>query len=142
MFKNILLPIDLNDRNSWQSALPKAVDLCRQHGAKLHVVTVVPDIFQGHVAPYFPEGYEDELIQRTDEALRKLIREQVPDTVEAEDSVAHGSIYHEILAAAEKVGANLIVMASHRPEIRDYLIGPNAAKVVRHANCSVLVVRG
>lgn len=141
MFKNILLPIDLNDENSWQSALPKAIDLCRQHGAKLHVMTVVPDIFQGHVAQYFPEGYEDELIDRTDEELRKLIRQQVPDDIEAKDTVAYGSIYHEILATAEKVGADLIVMTSHRPELKDYLIGPNATKVVRHAKCSVMVVR-
>ena len=37
---------------------------------------------------------------------------------------------------------DLIVMASHRPELKDYLIGPNAARVVRHADCSVQVVRG
>jgi nucleotide-binding universal stress UspA family protein len=35
----------------------------------------------------------------------------------------------------------MIVMASHRPELKDYLLGPNAARVVRHAECSVLVVR-
>ncbi len=41
----------------------------------------------------------------------------------------------------EEVGAERIVMASHRPELRDTLIGPNAARVMRHANASVLVVR-
>ena len=41
----------------------------------------------------------------------------------------------------EAAGAELIVMASHRPELRDYLIGPNAARVMRHADASVLVVR-
>jgi nucleotide-binding universal stress UspA family protein len=35
----------------------------------------------------------------------------------------------------------VIVLASHRPELKDYLLGPNAARVVRHAKCSVLVVR-
>ena len=46
-----------------------------------------------------------------------------------------------ILDLAEKIGADLIVMASHRPELKDYLLGPNAARVVRHAECSVMVVR-
>ena len=46
-----------------------------------------------------------------------------------------------ILATAKKVRADLIVMAAHRPEFRDYLLGPNAYRVVRHAECSVLVVR-
>jgi nucleotide-binding universal stress UspA family protein len=42
---------------------------------------------------------------------------------------------------ADKLGCDAIVMAAHRPELRDYLLGPNAARVVRHANQSVLVVR-
>ncbi len=32
-------------------------------------------------------------------------------------------------------------MGSHRPELSDYLLGPNAGKVVRHAKCLVMVVR-
>ncbi len=47
----------------------------------------------------------------------------------------------KILKAVEETGCDLIVMASHRPALKDYLLGPNAARVVRHANCSVLVVR-
>ena len=53
----------------------------------------------------------------------------------------NGTIYDEILAVADEIGADLIVMASHRPALRDYLLGPNAARVVRHAKQSVLVVR-
>ncbi len=41
----------------------------------------------------------------------------------------------------EEAGAELIVMASHRSELRDYPIGPNAARVMRRANASVPVVR-
>jgi nucleotide-binding universal stress UspA family protein len=55
--------------------------------------------------------------------------------------VACGTIYEEILTFAGKHGIDMIVMASHRPELKDYLLGPNAARVVRHAECSVLVVR-
>ena len=50
-------------------------------------------------------------------------------------------VYEAILNIARKTGADLIVVAAHRPELKDYLLGPNAARVVRHANCSVLVVR-
>ena len=46
-----------------------------------------------------------------------------------------------ILDTAKRIGANLIVVQSHRPELTDYLLGPNAAHVVRHADCSVMVVR-
>ena len=56
-------------------------------------------------------------------------------------AVRHGSAHHEILDEAESSDVDLVVVASHRPELSDYLLGSTAAKVVRHANCSVLVVR-
>jgi nucleotide-binding universal stress UspA family protein len=42
---------------------------------------------------------------------------------------------------AEEKGADLIIIASHRPGLKDYFLGSTAAKVVRHAKCSVLVIR-
>jgi len=45
------------------------------------------------------------------------------------------------LAVAEEAVADLIVVGSHRPAMKDYLLGTNAARVVRHARCSVLVAR-
>ena len=58
-----------------------------------------------------------------------------------EQAIRHGSVYGEILRYARDVQADLIVMASHKPELKDFLLGPNAAHVVRHADCSVWVVR-
>lgn len=55
--------------------------------------------------------------------------------------VGRGTVYEEILRIAGEIGSDLIVIGSHRPELKDYLLGPNAARVVRHADCSVLVVR-
>jgi universal stress protein F len=49
--------------------------------------------------------------------------------------------YAGILGVAEEAGADLIVVGSHRPAMRDYLFGATASRVVRHANCSVLVAR-
>jgi nucleotide-binding universal stress UspA family protein len=65
----------------------------------------------------------------------------VPDAVPTQRIVAEGKIYREILNAAKSIQADLIVMGSHHPELKDYLLGPNAAKVMRHADCSVMVVR-
>jgi nucleotide-binding universal stress UspA family protein len=52
-----------------------------------------------------------------------------------------GGIYPEILGEADACGADLIVIGSHRPAMSTYLLGSNAKTVVRHAKCSVLVVR-
>ena len=43
MYQTILLPLDLNDEASWKKSLPTALELSQTHGAKLHVMTVVPD---------------------------------------------------------------------------------------------------
>ena len=38
-------------------------------------------------------------------------------------------------------GADLLIIASHRPGLQDYFLGSTAAHVVRHAACSVHVIR-
>jgi nucleotide-binding universal stress UspA family protein len=55
--------------------------------------------------------------------------------------VRFGAVYPEVLAEAEEWGADLIVIGSHRPTMATYLLGSNAKTIVRHAKCSVLVVR-
>jgi nucleotide-binding universal stress UspA family protein len=52
-----------------------------------------------------------------------------------------GSVYGEVLAEAEAIGADLVVVGSHRPSMATYLLGSNASTIVRHARSSVLVVR-
>jgi nucleotide-binding universal stress UspA family protein len=56
--------------------------------------------------------------------------------------VAKGSVYQEIMHAADALKCDAIVMTAHSPDLKDYLLGPNAARVVRHANQSVMVIRG
>jgi nucleotide-binding universal stress UspA family protein len=142
MYKDILLAVDLNDDSSWQKALPTAVEHCRAFGSNLHVITVAPSFGMSFVGQFFPEGYEKQLEDGLLEGLRGFVETHVPKDVKVQRVVSLGTVYQEILMAAETVGADLIVMASHRPELKDYLLGPNSARVVRHAQCSVLVVRG
>jgi len=141
MYQTILLPIDLNEGSSWEKALPIALELCRAHGAKLHVMTVVPDFGMAIVGSFFPEGYEDRALAGADTALHEFVAAHIPKDLDVAHDVGHGTVYEEILGAAGRIDADLIVMAAHRPGQADYLLGPNAARVVRHANCSVLVVR-
>lgn len=141
MYKTILLAVDLGDESSWQKALPVALATTRAFGSALHVMTVVPDFGMSIVGSFFPPGYEKEAMDQASKALHDFVRENVPKDVKVVHDVGHGVVYEEILASAARVGADLIVMAAHRPEQSDYLLGPNAARVARHATCSVLVVR-
>ena len=141
MFRTVLLAVDLSQESSWAKALPAALRSLDEGGA-LHVVTVAPDLGPSMVGMYFTPGYEKKLLHDLGERLSAWTAANAPDGVEVHPHVLHGSIYGQIVEAAARLGADLIVMASHRPEIADYLIGPNAQKVVSHAACSVMVVRG
>ena len=141
MYRNILVPVDLSDKHSWRKALPTAIALCQTFQARLHVIAVVPEFGLPLVGQFFPAGYEDKLRQQAAKQLKALLAEQVPDEVPVRRIVAEGNVYREILKAAQAIQADLIVMGSHHPELRDYLLGANADKVMRHADCSVLVVR-
>ncbi|MEJ8573917.1 universal stress protein [Microbaculum marinum] len=141
MFSTILVPIDLAEPESSHRALDAAFHMAHEYNSDVHVMTVVPDFGMSIVGGYFPEGFEQKALDGTRQRLDEYLEGAVPDNVDVKGHVAHGSIYEEILRVAKEVGADVIVMASHRPAMRDYLIGPNAARVVRHATQSVLVVR-
>ena len=102
------------------------------------VVREVEAILQAKTAPLGYALIEADLENR----IAALIRRVNASDLKLNILVTHGvSIYAEILGAAEEAEADLVVVGSHRPAMKDYLLGTNAARVVRHARCSVLVAR-
>jgi nucleotide-binding universal stress UspA family protein len=140
MFKDVLLAVDLGEPGSWKRALPVALELCKASSATLHVISVLPAI-DARVGAFFPADANQKMRDEAASDLRDFVKRRVPAGIKVQHIVAQGTIYEEILAAAGKVGADLVVMASHKPAARDYLLGVNAAHVVRHCPRSVLVVR-
>jgi nucleotide-binding universal stress UspA family protein len=141
MYKNILFPIDISDKNSWKDVFPTVLGMVKAFDAKITIMTVVQDYGHGLMQQYFPKGWVEDVTKKSKAELSKIIDSKVPKDVEVAQQVSRGAVYQEILDHAEKIGADLIVLSANRPELRDYLLGPNAAKVVRHAKISVLVVR-
>ena len=58
-----------------------------------------------------------------------------------EVEVRMGHSHKTILEVADENGVDLIIIGSHQPGMEDFILGSTAAKVVRHAKCSVLVIR-
>lgn len=141
MFKQILFPVDLSEPDSWRHALPVALEQARSHQATLHVLTVLPE-FSARVSQYFPDHAREKYRADSVAELTSFVKDNVPAGIDVREVIAEGTVYEEIMAAAEAVGADLIVMASHVPStMKHLLLGANAAQVVRHCECSVLVVR-
>jgi nucleotide-binding universal stress UspA family protein len=140
MFNDILCAVDLGDEHSWKKALPKAIEMCGDSG-NLHLLTVIPEFGLSMISQYFPDNFEETTLAATKDALRAFIDKNVPKSVASRAIVAQGSIYEQILRIAAEIGCDAIVMAAGNPSLAQYVLGPNAAHVVRHAPCSVLVVR-
>jgi nucleotide-binding universal stress UspA family protein len=136
MYKTILVPIDMA-----HVAEGKAnIDLATQHaaaGARIILLNVVEEI-PNWAAVELPSGLLDQSIHASQSEL-KAIATATGTKMEVEVRTGHS--YNTILEVAEEKNADLIIIASHRPGLQDYFLGSTAAKVVRHAKCSVLVVR-
>jgi nucleotide-binding universal stress UspA family protein len=140
MYKSILVPVDLSDLEIAAPAIKAAVQLAEWTGAKLRLINVqqiLPATYMDYVPPEF-----DAQQREWADAEMKAVHAKVALPPERVSIVVRiGGIYPEILAEAEEWGADLIVIGSHRPAMSTYLLGSNAKTVVRHAKCSVLVVR-
>ena len=136
MSTKILLPIDHTDDRSWKKAVPFAMEQARFYDAELHVVSVIPEIIQlPNLPANYGSGAKDFVAGKVSEILEKNGAGDVPVHVE------EGSVYREILKLAHKDGFDHIVMASAKGDFPNYEIGPNLARVVRNAHCTVTVVR-
>ena len=139
MYKTVLAPIDLGQKNQAMDVAKTAAKFVDPHAGKLILLNVLPNI-PPYIAAEIPENI---LSSNKQKAFKDLgdIKSNLEALENLETVILEGSIYSEIVNFAEKSEVDLIVMASHRPELSDYLLGTTAARVVRHANCSVLVIR-
>lgn len=136
MYKTILVPVDLANMEAG-TAMVEAARHVASDGAKIVLAHVVEDI-PAYVAAELPGG----TVERSKEIARKEVTKLMKDTgIKADIDVRTGHARTTILTIAEEIGADLVVIASHKPGLQDYFLGSTASRVVRHAKCSVLVIR-
>ena len=147
---NYLVAIDLADDESLENILATAVRMATGvENARMYLMTVVPGVPAGLDVRYAIRGEmhgsaDYPLQEWKDEAARRLgeiAAEHVPESLRAGVVVRNGTVYREIVEAAKDLDIGLIVMGAHTPSLADFLLGPNSARVARHAGCTVTVVR-
>ncbi|MFL6800125.1 MAG: universal stress protein [Xanthobacteraceae bacterium] len=142
MYRKILVPIDLADQDLAKPAVSSALMLADEQGSIrfLNVLPLTPVM----LAEYVPPDFEVQQRKAAEDALAIVVKETGLPPQRVSSTVRQGGIYQEILEETNAIGADLIVMSSHRPQkhaVRTYFLGSNAGHVVRYAKCSVLVVR-
>ncbi len=101
----------------------------------IHVLDEIP--------PYLAASIEQEQLLDHRKALRAQLTSLAATAVagHVDIDLRGGRAAEEIIACADECKADLIMIASHKPGLSDYFIGSTAARVVRHAQTSVLVAR-
>ena len=136
MYQKIIIPIDL----SHVDKAPKMIAAARQLAgpdAKLWLVHAIEGL-PGYASAHVTGGVMETSRVSAREQLEALADDLCAD---AAVEVRDGKAATVILDIADENGADAIVIASHRPDLRDYLLGSTAGRVVRHAQCTVLVLR-
>ena len=136
MFKTIMVPIDLSHAKEGASM----IDIAKLHAegdARVILLNVVEEV-PTYVVEQLPKGIMAQSRQAAVDELKSIAEGA---GIKCEAKVITGHAYRTILETAEDEKVDLIIIASHKPGIQDYFLGSTAARVVRHAKCSVMVVR-
>lgn len=136
-FSAIMVPVDLSHLAGLRRALEVAADLARHYKAALHIVAVT-SAAPGTVAPT-PEAFDDRLHALADEfgASHGL-------NVEAHTVISHDpavDLEDKLGESAKELGVDLVVMASHKPGLLEYIFASHAGHFAAHTDLSVFIVR-
>ena len=136
MNKSILIAVDLGNAAKVDSLIAHA-SVYDNSNSRIILLNVVEEI-PSWAAVELPRGILEKSVKSSLEELKAIA---ASSSIEVEVDVRVGHPYKTILEVADEKSAELIIVASHQPELQNYFLGSTAAKVVRHATCSVLVVR-
>lgn len=141
MYKEILLPVDLQETALSERAITIAQEIADAHRAHITVLTVVPDFGMPLVANFFPDDALEKVRKEACAELKRFIAARFRDPAAISSDVAQGSPHKVIVDYARQHGIDVIIMPSHAKDISRILLGSSAMHVVERANCSVLVVK-
>jgi len=135
MYNHIMVAVAFDADHEPKRALQAAQALADKNTrvTVLHVKDAIP----GYAISYTPVDYEVGL----KEALRNQLDEMADQFQNGMGVLVDGHSGRTILEWADENAVDCIVIASHRPGLQDYFLGTTASRVVRHAQCSVHVVR-
>jgi universal stress protein F len=141
MFRKILLPVDVADPDVAKEAIAVAASMAEVYNSEIRLVNVASPVVLTAPMAVIPQPVYDAIGVYESSELERLAAaiERPKETLST--VVRIGPVYPELLAEAEEWGADLMVVGAHKRSMATYLLGSSAAAIVRHASCTVMVVR-
>ena len=137
MFTKIMVPVDLGHVDQMDKALKVAADTAKNCGAEVHIVGVTQS--SPTKIARTPEKFSEKLSAFAVECSQKYGAK-----FEAHTEISHDptiDLDAVLTRASDAIGADLIVMASHKPGLAEYVFASNAGHLASHSSTSVFVVR-
>ena len=140
MFKKILVPVDIDYPNAAKAVYQKATKIAGFMDAEIKLISVMPGFGMPIVASYITEEVRQETYARFKASLEAFIAENCSASLPF--TIRIGKNWEEIVNAADKWGADLIVVYhNRRREINEVFSKSCSQRVADNANCSVLRLR-
>ncbi len=133
MYNKILIASAL-DQGFSEQALDTAKLLISENGKIIsaHVMEPVNNVVQSFVT--------EEVKSKTYDKVKSMMAERCNDEA-IESEILYGQAGRELSKYAEKIGADCIIIGSHKPGLEDFFLGSTSSRVVRYSKCSVHVLR-
>lgn len=140
--KNILVPVDLDDRNDL--IIKKAVELAEKFEAKiwlLHIAAPESDFVGNEPGPQYIRDVEAKDLRRTHREIQEMRDQLVADGLDAEALLVQGATVAGIYEEALKINADLIVLGySDHSFFHNLWFGNNTIEVLKKSEIPLLVV--
>jgi len=141
MYSNILIPLDLSHQEQALVLGSVAEKLAAGDPARIHLLYVDQSFIHRASYPQLDESDQKNHSLDARQQMSQLLT-HLTENIEVMIHCRNGTAHDQILETASDLQVDAIVMMARKPGISSYFIGSNAERVVRHASCSVFVIRG
>lgn len=134
MYKKIIIASAL-DQGFARKAAQTAKKLLSDGGniIAVHVIEPVNNVVESFVS--------EDAKGKGRETIKEMMADRFGDELHIETVILTGHPGREIPAYAKTAGADCIIVGSHKPGLEDFFLGSTSSRIVRHASCSVHVLR-
>ncbi|MDJ0612343.1 MAG: universal stress protein [Rhizobiaceae bacterium] len=136
MFKRVLIPVDIahTEKAAEMVEAAKRVANDETQFVIASIIHSVPALAELSV----PQEYFDMAEEEARKTLTVIAKE---NGLDAKIELRVGQPANDILTMQKELDIDLVIIGSHKPGLQDYFLGSTASRVVRHAQCPVLVMR-
>lgn len=135
MYKHVLIAVDIDHAETGRDALAMGRAMLAEGGkvTALYVLEALPS----YATQYLPDDHTVHRVKEFETALAGELG--APEDVTVKVVTGHSGA--TLVDYAKTHDVDCIVISSHKPGMQDFFLGSTAGRVVRHAPCSVHVIR-